>query len=230
MIKHLLVTFVLGGFVGLDTTAAWQVLFSHPLISCTVVGLLYGQLEWGLFFGILFELVWFYDLPIGGARFPEGNLGSFTGLMVVLTVLPQAVTFHAWLFLMGALYAVIASYLFGLTVVFMRRNNLYLVERADRYAQQGEASKVGTMHVLGVVHTYFHGAVWATIFYVLGVWLFRRLLPFMQRLPDFPVHYLQAVLLGVGMAVMINYFINRRRLGYLAAGLLLGLGTAIFGN
>ena len=120
------VVFFFGGFVGLDTTAAWQVLFSHPLLACTLIGVVFGEPQIGLFFGIVFELIWLYDMPVGGAKFPEGNLSSFIGLMVALSLLDRAVVSVPWLVLLSGLYSVIIAYFFGPTIVLMRKNNLFL--------------------------------------------------------------------------------------------------------
>ncbi len=226
MLIKILVTFLFGGIVGLDTTAAWQVLFSHPLISCSLIGLAFGEPQMGLFFGIIFELIWFYDMPMGGARFPEGNVGSFLGLMLLLTFQDIPDIPDGWLLLIGIVYTVAASYLFGATIVWMRKQNLKLVLRADRSAAEGDAQKVGRMHRLGVLHAYLHGAVWSLLLYLPGILAVRLALPLIRRMRPLNVEMLQTLMLGVGMAVMFQLFLSRRRGWHLLLGFLCGLGLA----
>jgi len=226
MWTKIVVVFIFGGLVGLDTTAAWQVLFSHPLFACSLLGLAFGEPQLGIFFGIIFELVWLHDLPVGGARFPEGNQSSFVGLMLVLTFLPQSGIAMPWLVLFSCIYAVIVAYLFSVTISLMRRLNFYFVKRADRYAQAGEAKGIERMHLLALLHTYFHGAVWGLFFYLVG---FALLKPLLTRLPAtalFQLAHLQAIFLGVGLAIMGKLFFSRRKIHYLISGLICGVGLA----
>jgi len=227
MLIKFLVAFFFGGVVGLDTTAAWQVLFSHPLISCTLMGLAFGEPQLGLFFGIIFELIWFYDMPVGGARFPEGNVGSFLGLMLVLAFQDEPAIPAGWLLLAGIVYAVVVSYIFGVTIVWMRRRNLKLVEWADRYAAEGNAKMVGRMHLLGVLHAYFHGAIWSLLLYIPGIFALRWTVPLLRRFPPLNVELVQAIMLGVGMAVMFQLFLSRRRSWHLLLGVVCGVTLAV---
>lgn len=56
MSAELAVIILLGGIVATDTTAAFQVLVSHPLVACTLAGLVLGDLKAGLSMGVLLEL------------------------------------------------------------------------------------------------------------------------------------------------------------------------------
>lgn len=223
----LFVVFFCGGLVGLDTTAAWQGLFSHPLIACTLVGYLFGEPQIGLFFGILFELIWLYDMPVGGAKFPDGNLSSFIGLMVVLTLLDRTAASEPWLVLLSCIYSVIIAYFLGQSIVFMRKNNLFLVQKADRFAKSGNVKKIELMHRLGIVHTYLNSAIWGMLFYLIGLFLIHQ---FLKLLPDsapFSLIHIQVIFLGIGLLLMIKLFLTKKKLVYLILGLICGCGFGI---
>lgn len=225
-VKFLTVIFI-GGFVGLDTTAAWQVLFSHPLFACSVLGLVFGELQLGLFFGVLFELIWLYDLPVGGAKFPEGNISSFIGLILVLSLKESTSVSLEWLVFLCSVYTVGTAYLFGMTTVLQRRNNRWLVARADCFAEQGQEKKVARVHLLGIFHSYLHGALWGLIFYSFGFVLLRPIANHLPPRAPFTLNHLQALYLGVGLMLMFHLFFLQRKLGYLVFGLACGLGLGI---
>jgi mannose/fructose/N-acetylgalactosamine-specific phosphotransferase system component IIC len=65
-----------GAVVYLDTTAVAQFMICQPIIACPLWGILVGRPEIGLIFGVAFQLIWLGSLPIGAARFPEGNIGA----------------------------------------------------------------------------------------------------------------------------------------------------------
>ncbi len=221
------IVFIFGGLVGLDTTAAWQVLFSHPLFACSLLGLVFGQPQLGIFFGVVFELIWLYDLPVGGAKFPEGNQGSFIGFMLTLTFISLTEVALPWLVLLGCVYALVVAYLSGMTILLMRRLNYYFVGRADQYAQAGEAKGIERMHLLALLNTYFYSGFWGLLFYLAGLVILKPLLVLLPPTAPFELVHLQAIFLGVGLAIMGKLFFSRRKILYLILGLICGVGLAI---
>lgn len=224
---ELLAVFFLGGFFGLDTTAAWQVLFSHPLFACVLVGMLFGQPQLGLFFGIIFELIWLYDIPVGGSKFPEGNLSTFIGLMIVLSLPSIPGDSQPWLILVSSIYVLIVAYLLGGTINWMRKMNRYLVERADRFADEGNEKKIERLHLVCVFHAYLHGAFWSTIFYLIGLFLTEKTLHLLPTTAPFTMDQLQNIFLATGLVVMFDLFFSRKKIEYFLLGLICGIGLGI---
>ncbi len=142
MINEILVVFFVGGVIGLDSTAAWQVLISHPIIACTLIGTIFGDPQLGLFFGIIFELIWLYDVPTGGAKYPEGNIGSFVGLMIALSIQNNSNFSESWIILLTSVFAIIIAYIFGSAIVKLRKFNKRLIEKADKFAETGDVNGV----------------------------------------------------------------------------------------
>ncbi len=103
---------LLGAFCALDRTAAFQLMFSRPLIAATLGGVLAGNLEIGLLIGVSLEFYFLNEIPVGTniptddtllALAAGGTAAALSGLpanarldaktlalMVLLTVLPWA--------------------------------------------------------------------------------------------------------------------------------------------
>ena len=103
---------LLGAFCALDRTAAFQVMFSRPLIAATFGGMLAGNWEIGLLLGASLELYFLCEIPVGtniptddtllalaagGAAAALSGLPANAGLdekslalIVLLTILPWA--------------------------------------------------------------------------------------------------------------------------------------------
>ena len=103
---------LLGALCALDRTAAFQVMFSRPLIAATLGGVLAGNWEIGLLLGASLELYFLSELPVGTniptddtllALAAGGTAAALSGLpanamldartlafVVLLTVLPWA--------------------------------------------------------------------------------------------------------------------------------------------
>ncbi|MBI5642449.1 MAG: PTS sugar transporter subunit IIC [Deltaproteobacteria bacterium] len=54
-----------GGVLALDRTAAFQAMISRPIVTGPVIGFLLGRPEWGLVAGVILELIFIGDLPVG---------------------------------------------------------------------------------------------------------------------------------------------------------------------
>ncbi|NOY77039.1 MAG: PTS sugar transporter subunit IIC [Calditrichaeota bacterium] len=223
MFQKYLILFLSGGIIGLDTTAAWQILISHPLISNTLIGWIFGDLPLGLFFGLAMEMIWLKDIPIGGAKLPEGNIGSFVGMSAILFAQPQNALHQPWLVFGGFLYAFLIAHLAGFTLPQMRRNNRILVKWADHFAKKGHASGVAWMHRIGILHAFFHGAVWTVVAVWVGAWGLDKLGNWTREWGQLTTVGLKSTLLGMGIGIVGYYYTSKKNRPILFAGVILGI-------
>lgn len=70
---------LLAGALALDERAGWQGLAAHPVVSSTIVGLIFGQFVPAVSVGVVLELVWLSVLPMRGARRPDAVAGAVVG-------------------------------------------------------------------------------------------------------------------------------------------------------
>lgn len=56
---------LLGAFCALDRTAAFQMMFSRPLVAATLGGMLAGNWQLGLLIGAVLELYFLSEMPVG---------------------------------------------------------------------------------------------------------------------------------------------------------------------
>lgn len=208
-----------GGLVALDTTAAFQILISHPLISCSAVGLLLGNFPLGFTIGIILELVWLNELPMGAARFSEGNIGS-TAAAAVAILVSERVANQAWVLPASLLSAVFTSMLAGRLVIAVRNNNakiyMALIERESL-----SIYRIAGYHFLCISISFLTGILMTGI----SVWVFTRLLlllsPFIPETLDRVFLPISGAFLGVGCGVLIYMFLGKKNWWLLAIGILL---------
>lgn len=65
IIFQVLLVAAAGAFIGLDRTAAGQFMFSQPIVAGPLVGWLLGDVTTGLVIGVILELIWLMDMPVG---------------------------------------------------------------------------------------------------------------------------------------------------------------------
>ncbi len=112
-----------GGIVALDTTAVLQIMVSRPMVACSIIGLILGNFQLGFTIGILLELLYISELPVGGANFAESNVGSAAAAAIAILTVRQFPDRVNIIIAGSLLLAAIISWCGGKLVRLMRRIN-----------------------------------------------------------------------------------------------------------
>jgi len=218
---EILLASIWGGIVAMDTTAALQLMISHPLVSCSVIGILLGNFPLGFFIGILLELPWLYEMPIGTARFAEGNVGSTAAAAVAIHLVDETGRLEVGICL-AVFVGVLVSIIGGTLVVYMRHQNARLVE--GLLIKKGLTPNSITLdQLIGVSIAFLLGAVLtAGSLYFFGYLLLPRLISFLPVSIDATLSPVFGAIMGVGCAVFLLLTATKRTWWLLVLGLILG--------
>jgi PTS system mannose-specific IIC component len=135
-----------GMLVYLDTTAIAQLMISQPLIACPLWGLLVGRPEIGLFFGVIFQLIWLGSLPVGAAKFPEGNVGALVATALAAQIPLAATGSPAWIVLTICAFIGILTALAGAELTPQVRRLLGgLADRVQSAAREGQPGRFAAL-------------------------------------------------------------------------------------
>ncbi len=120
---------MMAGAVAVDTTAALQLMFSQPVVSGTLAGVVVGEPATGLMVGLTLQLVWSGVLPVGGAGFPDAGVAGVVGAGSAGLLVSRG---HpaGWALATGLLTALAMGWVGRIAVTRLRRRNIQLAERA----------------------------------------------------------------------------------------------------
>jgi mannose PTS system EIIC component len=222
-----------GALVYLDTTAVAQFMISQPLIACPLWGLAVGRPEIGLFFGVAFQLVWLGSLPVGAAKFPEGNVGALVATALAARVAPTASGLPAWLTLFAAAaVGIITAHVGSEVTPLVRRFLTGYCERVLAAAQDGRraafsllfAGAIGTHALAGFLLTLiaFFAGKWILALY-LGDFATAGVSPALVEHADELLSGLWPGLLGAGVAVIVGRFVHRASFRWFAGAAIVGV-------
>jgi mannose/fructose/N-acetylgalactosamine-specific phosphotransferase system component IIC len=218
---EILLAGIWGGIVATDTTAALQLMISHPIVSCSVIGLLFGNLPIGFFIGILLELPWLYEIPAGSARFDEGNVGSTSAAAIAIHLMDETSRIEIGISL-SILVGIIVSVIGGALVIFMRPANARLTENVSTKNNVTPAS-ITRQQLIGVGQAFLLGAVLtAGSYYFFGYLILPILISFIPTTIDTTLSPVFSALMGVGCAVFLILIIKKRTWWLFVIGLLIG--------
>lgn len=215
-----------GGIVALDTTAAFQVLISQPLVSCTVIGFFLGNPSLGLSIGILLELPWLLEIPAGSARFSESNLGATIAAAIAIfsantTNRPDIAFFFAMII------GIALSYIGGILVLWQRHQNDRIMSRID--AKEFPTPRaVWQHHFIGIVITFLSGGIFVGVLGIIfGYWLVPQIIQLVPVSFDPAFRPTRSIFLGIGVGAMLVHFYRKKNIKMIVLGIILGLVIAI---
>jgi len=223
----LLICFI-AGIVSIDTASAWQVMISQPVVSCPIIGLIFGDAELGLLMGILLELPWLINIPLGGVHGSEGNLGAIVATTLSIYLKSLGLNTENIIVIIAIMYSLLISRIGAYLVEKVRRANLALIHLADRAAGQGDVGRITWLNSVGMLYSFLMGFFLVGISFTVGIFVLKPLTAFIH--PDFNIAFGLAKygLLGLGVGVVATLVINRETRWYAIVPFLLGVVIFIF--
>lgn len=136
MVQIILVTLI-GGLAGIESVLdEWQ--WHRPILTCTLIGLVLGDLHTGLVVGAVLELTALGWMNIGAAQSPDTALAS-----VFATILAVRTGQHTSDAIALAIPVAVAG---NLTTVLVRTLTIYIQHRADKIQASSPRHYIGTLH------------------------------------------------------------------------------------
>ncbi len=207
----------------MDTTAAFQVLISHPLVSGAVVGLLLGNLPLGFAVGIILELVWLSEFPVGAAPFSEGNIGATVAAAIAIIVAERTgrpVLSESLALLVGVFVSMIG----GRLVILLRRANGRLYQSIlDN--KKLTVKMVERYHFSGIALSFLSGMCLTALSVVFfGVLILPAIVSYLPASVDDFLAPVRTAFLGIGCGVLVYLFLSRKNWWLMVVGAAIGIG------
>lgn len=221
LLSELLIITLFGGIVMLDTTACWQIMISQPLVSCTLLGWMFGNTEMGLLMGILMQTPWLLEAPVGGTKISEGNLGSLLAAGIAIHFVNHSITASNIALVFAILWGLLVSVLGWKFVESMRRSNVRLSYLADKAATKVNLSRITWLHLIGILYAFWIGAIISNVGYLAGVLLYSRLVAYIPDFFDVPFGYAKYGLMALAVGTMVSMFLTRKNILYFLGGLII---------
>jgi mannose/fructose/N-acetylgalactosamine-specific phosphotransferase system component IIC len=226
VIPQVLATVLLGGIAALDATPVAQTLLSQPLVTASVLGLVWGQSLLAAKVGVVLQLFAAGTMPVG-ARTPEdyatgGVIGVGTALM-----LAAASSFrldHEASAFAGCVVGMVASMSGVPLVKWQRRRNEGLSRWCEDALRRGDLSALGRANAAAVVMAFGVGVVFSAVFLAVSTRVVAPVVLSRSLGLARAWSIAQPLWLGFGLAQLLAAFVQRRfmRAALFGVGLVVG--------
>lgn len=198
---------LMGFVVGMDTTAAFQIMVSQPLIACTFLGWMVGDPVTGALVGIVTQLLWMGKLPVGAAWFPAGNTGSLVAAALVIHLRNlTALDGVGVLLALSVIWGAVVAWLGGQIIVIKRKIHTRWIAWFETKAQQGNLHAYSRGYWLVILWNGLVSALNAGIFFIVGNIILTIIIPKLPAQIHRVGHVIPYLLLGIGLAQIIILF------------------------
>ena len=233
--EHLSVSLIvalIGGIVDLDSTAVVQCMISQPIVAAPLTGLILGSmlgdyaagLQLGLMVGVILQLVWIEQLPLGMNVPPDAALAS------VLSVALGFCAGHNYssyaerevCYTVGLLISVGLGLLGRSLDMFVRRLNTDIDSWVNQKIEDNNFGAIRFGHLIGSFTTFTK----AFIFCFLILWFGVEPLKYFTRMMNIAQSggfiVVQGLLPAVGFSVLASMCLkNKTEIKYFVGGIVL---------
>jgi mannose/fructose/N-acetylgalactosamine-specific phosphotransferase system component IIC len=209
-----------GGIVFVDGEAFGQFMISQPLVAGAVAGLIFGNWMAGCTVGLLMQLPYLAEIPMGGTKVSLGGIGAYCAAGIAASFSGDGQFVLPFSLAVGILVSWVAIPVQNQ----LRSINLRLARNADAAAAEGNLARISQLQYLAALVAFAAGALTSGFVVQIAGVIWRGLLAPL----DLPLSFdrndlLQSLLLGAGAGAVIWLFVNRQTLRYGVAGAGLGV-------
>jgi PTS system mannose-specific IIC component/fructose-specific PTS system IIC component len=190
----------------------------RPLIACTLVGAVLGDLKTGIILGGTLEMMALGWMNVGLAMAPDTAIASVISTILVITA-HQGVG-------EGIAVAIALAAAGQALTIFVRTLTVFLIHRADKYAQEGNFKGIEIMHITAMAFQALRVMIPTLIVALISV---SAVQSFLGHIPEVITKGLQ---LGGGIIVVVGYamVINMMNIPHLKPFFYIGFLLAAFSN
>ncbi|MCK6621471.1 MAG: PTS sugar transporter subunit IIC [Calditrichaceae bacterium] len=189
------------GFLGLDTTIAFQVLISQPIFACPILGWLLGNPALGMEIGIMMQLIWLNVLPVGAAVFLEGNIASMVTCAIAIQF--EELNLPNLVFTAAFVIGMAVSYLGAQLTVLDRKLNGLILKLTLEAAQKASLKQIALLDFTSVL-IYF--LMMSALAYV-ALWGAGQMIPLLiENLPspaEQKLEFVKPAVWGLGISLTL---------------------------
>jgi PTS system mannose-specific IIC component len=224
-----LLTLLIGGIAALDAAPFAQTLLSQPLVTATLLGMVWGDWPVALEVGIVLQILAASTLPVGSRTPEDYAVGGVAGTGIALALAshqPFAMARDS-----AALLGVFAGMLVATGGVpllkWQRRRNEGLSRWCEEQLLAGNERALGTAHGAAVVLSFAVGVSYCALCLGAGVWLLDPVVTHQSLRLSRAWALAEPLWLGLGLAQLLHAFVQRRLTRAAAFGIAL-VGAWLF--
>ncbi len=188
--------------------------FNRPIIICTIIGLLLGDLRTGIILGATFESLFLGVIAVGGAVPADASVGATIGAAVSILSNVDANTAMTIAVPVSMMSLILMQLSFGVVIPMF-------LPKVEKYAKEGNAKGMVRTHWIMSIFSFLFQAIVIFVAIRLGVDYINK---FLAVMPSFVTRGFAAagsMLPAVGFGLLLNVLFDKKIFAFYFLGFLL---------
>jgi len=223
----LFISFI-GAVILMDTTAAFQIQISQPLISSVIIGWLLNDIAFGLHIGILMQLLWLSSIPVGATVIPAGNFGTISATALGVMLNREFSAIAGIIVLVVVVYGIFMSYIGAKIIQANRTWNVSFINKAITNAGNGKLGAIRSINIQALTLHFSISFLMISGSVFLGFIIFRDMLGLVPHEWNNYIRFIEICLLGIGAGLTFSLYKNKKLLPWLGISAIIGIIIFIF--
>ncbi len=210
----LLTTVLLGGVAALDATPLAQTLLSQPLVTATILGLVWGDLGTALQVGLVLQVLAASTMPVGSRTPEDYAVGGVVGAGVALGLAQQGSfgMVREASAMLGVLCGMVTATAGVPLLKWQRRRNETLSRWCEDELRAGNERALEQSHAAAVVLAFGVGVGYSALCLAVGLAALAPLAAHESLRLAKAWTLAQPLWIGLGLAHILHVFVQRRLL------------------
>ena len=208
------VTLALGGVAALDATPVAQTMLSQPLITSTILGLVWNDMSTALQVGIVLQILAVSTQPLGARTAEDYAVGGVvgSGLALALVARQPFLLVRDASAMVGVTVGLIVALLGVPLIRWQRRSNEALARWCEDELRAGREGALAAAHRAAIALAFAVGVGFSAVCLAGSLWAAGRLVDHESLRLAKAWALARPLWLGLGLAHVLQTFVQRRLL------------------
>lgn len=195
----------LGGIFISDATALGQLMLSRPIFCAPIIGIILGDIQTGLYVGMIMELVWITVIPLGNVVPPDAS---------VVAISASALAASGGLGRGYVVFLILALVPFGILYkkldMLQREFNVYFAHKAEHHLEVGDTSYINAAILESSLLFFFKGFLFLLILIYSGGFIFSEIYSILPSKGIEAFNEIYHILPAVGFGTAVTTFMFKK--------------------
>lgn len=194
----------------LDQRHAFQLALSQPLVTCSIIGMVSGNYADAMYFGLLIQLIWLGNLPVGASTTPEGNIASVVGCLLYIEFSEIYIPFGEILILLVYIYTVLLAFIGGQTYNYTRKLNIRLFDFAFNEINNEKKANIGKIIFYALSIQFITNWIFILLFFGAGQLILSEITGILSDAWIKIWSFVEWAILGAGVGLVVSVYKNKK--------------------
>jgi len=222
-VKTILLVALIGAFANFDRRTSLRLMFSQPICTGFLTGVVMGLPMQGFMFGAVLQMMILGVVSVRGSLVPEFEIGGVVGTALYLSALrfsAMDISVEGAIFFVAIAVILLVSTLSALIYRVWERKSSVLADYAVSLVRSGKVGRVSTIHTINIFAHFLAGGIITILFLLIFTPVVKAIVGWHGVDSMRGLSSLEVLLPFIGAGFLVTFLNSRMKFFWYAVGFL----------